>query len=102
MDEREFNLYLFLIHIHVFTHLDDLPLTPSGKVNRKALSEVDLNDIDRSEEYRKPEGELERHLAFLMEQVLEYSPVGRDDDFFDLGGDSLQAIEFVSDSTTRL
>ncbi|MCI8639270.1 MAG: hypothetical protein HFG41_09055 [Coprococcus sp.] len=31
-----------------------------------------------------------------MEQVLDYSPIGRDDDFFDLGGDSLKAIEFVS------
>ena len=31
-----------------------------------------------------------------MEQVLEYSPVGRDDNFFDLGGDSLKAIEFLS------
>lgn len=81
---------------HIITHLDKLPLTPSGKVNRKALPEVDLSSIDRSEEYVKPEGETEKRLAVLMEQVLEYAPIGRDDDFFDLGGDSLKAIEFVS------
>ncbi|MCH5348878.1 MAG: thioester reductase domain-containing protein, partial [Oscillospiraceae bacterium] len=81
---------------HCFTHLDELPLTSSGKVNRKALPKVDLSQIATAEEYIGPVGEIEKHLAALMEQVLGYSPIGRDDDFFDLGGDSLKAIEFVS------
>ena len=81
---------------HIFTHLDELPLTSSGKVNRKALPEVDLNQIAAAAEYIEPVGETEKQLATLMEQVLSYSPVGREDDFFDLGGDSLKAIEFVS------
>ena len=80
---------------HIFAHLDTLPLTSSGKVNRKALPEVDMSQTVASE-YVPPEGEIERRLAVLMEQVLNHSPVGRDDDFFDLGGDSLKAIEFVS------
>ena len=83
---------------HIITHLYEIPLTPSGKINRKALPEVDLNAVDRSEEYVKPEGDLEKNLAALMEQVLEYAPIGRDDDFFDLGGDSLKAIEFVAEA----
>ena len=81
---------------HIFTHLEEMPLTSSGKINRKALPEVDLSSIDRSEEYVKPEGELEKRLAALMEEVLEYNPIGRNDDFFDLGGDSLKAIELIS------
>ena len=81
---------------HIFTRLDELPLTASGKVNRKALPEMDLSNIATAEEYVPPVGETEKRLAALMEQVLEYAPIGRDDDFFDLGGDSLKAIEFVS------
>ena len=81
---------------HIFTHLRELPLTPSGKVNRKALPEVDLSQAFDASEYVAPEGDAETRLASLMEKVLRYAPVGRDDDFFDLGGDSLSAIEFVS------
>lgn len=81
---------------HIFTHLDELPLTTSGKVNRKALPEVDLSQIAVAAEYIEPIGEMEKQLVTLMEQVLSYSPIGRNDDFFDLGGDSLKAIEFVS------
>lgn len=81
---------------HSFTHLKTMPLTSSGKVNRKALPDIDLNNIASAVEYVAPIGEMEKRLASLMEQVLDYSPVGRNDDFFDLGGDSLRAIEFVT------
>lgn len=81
---------------HIFTVLPVMPLTSSGKINRKALPEVDLGAGGYDSEYVKPEGALEKHLAQTMAEVLGYSPVGRNDDFFDLGGDSLKAIEFVS------
>ena len=81
---------------HSFTHLESMPLTSSGKVNRRALPEVDLNNISSTVEYEAPIGELEKRLAALMEETLDYSPIGRNDDFFDLGGDSLRAIEFVT------
>jgi len=81
---------------HIFTRLESLPMTPSGKIDRKVLPEVDLSHIQLETEYVKPEGELETSLANLMGQVLHYSPVGRLDNFFDLGGGSLKAIEFVS------
>jgi len=81
---------------HIFTRLDSLPMTTSGKVNRKALPEVDLSNPERNIEYLLPEGETEKQLASLMEVVLNFSPIGRDDNFFDLGGDSLKAIEFLS------
>lgn len=81
---------------HIFTVLDKMPLTPSGKINRKALPEVNLSNISNDTEYVKPQTELQKAIAAIMEKVLNYSPVGLNDDFFDLGGDSLKAIEFVS------
>lgn len=81
---------------HIFTVLSEMPLTPSGKINRKALPEIDLENIKNDTEYVKPQTKLQQNLASVMEKVLNYSPVGLNDDFFDLGGDSLKAIEFVS------
>ncbi len=83
---------------HIFTVLPEMPLTSSGKINRKALPEVDLSHIESGVEYVKPLGILEKQLAALMEQVLQYSPIGLHDNFFDCGGDSLKAIELVSKS----
>ncbi len=81
---------------HIFTVLSEMPLTPSGKINRKALPEVDLTNISNDVEYIQPQTEMQRALASIMENVLNYSPIGLNDNFFDLGGDSLKAIEFVS------
>ena len=81
---------------HSITHLEKMPLTAGGKISRRALPEVDLNRMERFEEYSRPEGGLEKRLAALMEEVLEAAPIGRNDDFFEHGGDSLQAIEFIS------
>ena len=81
---------------HIFTHLDEMPLTSSGKVNRKALPEVDLENITNDAEYVAPETQMQKELCKLIELVLGTSPVGITDDFFDLGGDSLKAIELVS------
>ncbi len=81
---------------HIFMHLDEMPLTSSGKVNRKALPEVDLENITNDTEYVAPETQIQKALCKLIELVLGTTPVGITDDFFDLGGDSLKAIEFVS------
>lgn len=81
---------------HIFTHLNEMPLTSSGKVNRKALPEVDLENITNDAEYVPPENKQQKLLCGLMEQILDVTPVGIADDFFDLGGDSLKAIELVS------
>ncbi len=81
---------------HIFTVLEEMPLTPSGKINRKALPEVDLTNISNDVEYIKPQTHMQIALASIMENVLNYSPIGLNDNFFDLGGDSLKAIEFVS------
>ena len=81
---------------HICTHLDEMPLTSSGKINRKALPEIDLANITNDNEYAAPETQMQKELCKLIELVLGTTPVGITDDFFDLGGDSLKAIEFVS------
>ena len=81
---------------HICTHLDEMPMTTSGKINRKALPEVDFENIASDTEYVAPETQMQKELCKLIELVLGTNPVGITDDFFDLGGDSLKAIEFVS------
>lgn len=81
---------------HICTHLDEMPMTTSGKINRKALPDVDLENIARDTEYVAPETRMQKELCNLMSGVLGTIPVGMTDNFFDLGGDSLKAIEFVS------
>lgn len=82
---------------HVFKHLAEIPLTVNGKVDSRALPKVDFSGAKQSTEYEKPKGEIEKKLAEMMEKVLEYTPIGRNEHFFEeLGGDSLKAIEFAA------
>lgn len=85
---------------HIFTYLDEMPLTSSGKINRKALPKVDLYNIINGTEYVAPKTAQQKELCKLIEVILETAPVGILDDFFDLGGDSLKAIEFVTKAHT--
>ncbi|MDL5205474.1 amino acid adenylation domain-containing protein [Streptomyces sp. ALI-76-A] len=75
----------------VFTVLDRLPLTAGGRVDRAALPRPAFDD----ERYRAPRNDTERILAKAFAEVLELDRVGIDEDFFDLGGNSLRAIRLV-------
>ena len=81
---------------HIFTVLSEMPLTTSGKINRKALPEVDLVNILNDNEYVAPTTEKESILCQTIESILNAEKVGTADNFFDLGGDSLKAIELIS------
>ncbi|WP_371669343.1 amino acid adenylation domain-containing protein [Streptomyces sp. NBC_00289] len=74
--------------------LDRFPLTPAGKIDRKALPPLDFTRSRTSG--RAPETEHERALAALFGDVLGTDGVGADDSFFDLGGNSLLATRLVS------
>jgi amino acid adenylation domain-containing protein/FkbM family methyltransferase len=77
-----------------FVLLDRLPLTPNGKVDRKALPEP---AIETGAEYSAPTDEFETRLADIWTDVLgKQVPIGIDDNFFDLGGHSLNATTLVS------
>jgi non-ribosomal peptide synthetase component F len=73
--------------------LDELPHTPNGKVDRRALPAPEAPIGTGSEPPRGPDEEL---VAEVWRQVLELDAVARDDDFFDLGGDSLLAGQVLS------
>ncbi len=82
--------------------LDELPLTPDGKVDR-ALLEARVarprpDDLDTA--YRPPRTPTELVLATVWADLLELSPVGVDDDFFGLGGHSLLAGRLMSEAAS--
>ncbi|WP_447639632.1 non-ribosomal peptide synthase/polyketide synthase [Pandoraea norimbergensis] len=72
--------------------LDALPLTPGGKVDRVALPDPG----SASATFEAPQGEAERVLADLWQTVLSVPQVGRHDNFFALGGDSILSLQVVA------
>ncbi|TAE52347.1 MAG: non-ribosomal peptide synthetase, partial [Nostocales cyanobacterium] len=77
-----------------FVCLDSLPLTPSGKVNRRALPAPDYSEI--KSEYVAPCTPTEEILTGIWTQVLKVERVGINDNFFEIGGHSLLATQLVS------
>ncbi|WBQ08271.1 non-ribosomal peptide synthetase [Kribbella sp. CA-293567] len=73
--------------------LDDLPVTPNGKLDRKALPEPDFGALVTSRGPRTPEQEI---LCGLYAELLDLDRVGIDDSFFALGGNSLTATRLTS------
>ncbi|MCA1567668.1 MAG: condensation domain-containing protein [Acidobacteria bacterium] len=80
----------------VFVFLDALPLTPSGKVNRRALPAPESCDARATEEYSAPRTPVEEILTEIWAEVLKLSRVGVDDNFFESGGHSLLATQLMS------
>ncbi|WP_419588969.1 condensation domain-containing protein, partial [Thiolapillus sp.] len=78
-----------------FKTLESIPLTPNGKVDKKALAKLDV-EIQSSKEYVAPRNETEEKLAKIFEEVLNVKKVGIHDNFFELGGHSLLATQLVS------
>jgi aspartate racemase len=78
-----------------FVALDSFPLTPSGKVDRRALPPPDFNSSE-SGCFVAPRDDIERQLATLWEKLLTVRPVGIHDNFFELGGNSLLALRLMS------
>ena len=76
----------------LFVPLQEMPLTPSGKVDRKALTELGASPATETVAYVAPEGEIEELLAGIWREVLSQDRIGRHDRFIDLGGHSLTAI----------
>ncbi len=80
-----------------FVFLDALPLTPNGKVDRGALKPPSQAQPTRAAKPKEPPAnDLEATIAEAFSEVLGAGAVGRDDNFFDLGGHSLKAAELVA------
>jgi amino acid adenylation domain-containing protein/FkbH-like protein/thioester reductase-like protein len=78
-----------------FMMLESIPLTPNGKVDRRALPAPDLGAYV-SREYEAPHGEIELTLAKIWQDLLGVDRVGRFDNFFELGGHSLLAVNSLA------
>jgi len=82
----------------VYVMLESLPLTSNGKVDRRALPEPFLTIADKSAEEYHYQNEVERRMAEIWSEVLGLQRVGRQQNFFELGGNSILVILIVSRS----
>jgi len=76
-----------------FIFLPSFPLTPAGKIDRRALRGLRVSRTVVRGEYVAPQTELEKRIAGIWEKVLELERVGIQDNFFDLGGNSFDIIK---------
>ncbi|MCA2657550.1 MAG: amino acid adenylation domain-containing protein [Microcystis sp. M049S2] len=79
---------------NTFVILESLPLTPSGKCDRRSLPVPEPQEL--SDHYIAPKSPTEEILAQIWVQVLKVERVGREDNFFELGGHSLLATQVLS------
>ena len=77
-----------------FVKLDQLPLSPNGKLDRKALPDP-AQSAFVSPAFEAPIGEVEQKMAALWAEILKREQVGRHDNFFELGGHSLLAMTLI-------
>ena len=80
-----------------FNVLEEFPLTPNGKIDRKALAILQSSDRpDLTNAYVAPRDPIEERLVEICKELLHLEKVGIEDNFFELGGHSLLATQFVS------
>lgn len=85
----------------IFVFLDKIPLTASGKVNRQALPEPNMHTRHTRNEYVAPRTEIERSLQEVWSELLGTKEIGVQDNFFEVGGDSIISIQLVSKARQR-
>jgi acyl carrier protein len=74
--------------------LDSFPLTPSGKIDRRALPKP--NKLTKDAPYVGPQGDTEQHLARIWQRVLAIEKISVTASYFELGGNSLKAMEILA------
>ncbi|MCP5106090.1 MAG: amino acid adenylation domain-containing protein, partial [bacterium] len=78
-----------------FGLLEEMPVTPTGKIDRNALLELG-GDADGETEYVEPRNRVEELLAEIWRKILEREPIGIKDNFFNIGGDSIKTISLLT------
>lgn len=76
-------------------HVASIPMTAHGKLDKRALPDVDFEQYSQSACYIAPQTDLEIKLCNLLSEIIKVERIGVETDFFDLGLDSLRAIEFT-------
>ncbi|PYS14490.1 MAG: hypothetical protein DMG17_16620 [Acidobacteria bacterium] len=80
-----------------FVHLEEFPLTPNGKIDRAALPPPDLANPAGAGNGTDPQTPIERRIAGLVANLLNVEKVGREDNFFLLGGHSLLGAQLIAE-----
>lgn len=84
-----------------YIELDDIPLTPNGKIDRKTLPDVTAEDLIRRK-FVAPKSETEKKLAEIWREMLGMDEIGITDNFFELGGHSLLAGKIINSISREL
>nr|WP_066382496.1 MULTISPECIES: amino acid adenylation domain-containing protein [unclassified Anabaena] len=79
-----------------FVMLEALPLTPSGKVDRKVLPQPNISHFIETNEFVAPRNAVEAELVKIWSDILSIPQIGVKDNFFSLGGNSLKALHLIS------
>lgn len=85
----------------VFIELDEFPLTPSNKINRKLLPASKDYESIQDRNLILPRNTIEQHLAEIWQDVLDIKIIGVDENFFMLGGDSIMSIQIVARAKSK-
>jgi aryl carrier-like protein len=79
-----------------YVTIDTMPLTPNGKIDRRALPAPDWSKRSRAVPYEAPATPDEGTMASIWEEVLRLKQVGRNDNLFELGADSLHVFQIAA------
>ena len=79
-----------------YMQMDAMPMTPNGKINRKALPAPEMK---RATEYEAPKGEMEELFCSIFSDILNIKEVGTTDNFFEIGGTSINAIKVIVEAS---
>ncbi|WP_430408766.1 amino acid adenylation domain-containing protein [Kordia sp.] len=83
-----------------FVQVETIPLTPNGKIDYKKLPTVGSEDVIKNE-YIAPTTEIEKIVVEICESILQVNQIGKYDSFFELGGNSLNAIQLSTKLSAR-
>lgn len=76
-----------------YVFMNSFPHTSTGKVDRLALSHINIKEVAYRADYAEPESDQELKIAQIFSEILQFTPVGRRDDFFLIGGDSINMVQ---------
>ena len=77
----------------VYVPLEKMPMTPNGKIDRKALPAPEGSRVKGEGTFVAPTGNVEQQVAAIWKDILHVEQIGVDDNFFDFGGHSLQVVQ---------
>jgi amino acid adenylation domain-containing protein len=79
-----------------FVLMDAIPITPNGKIDRKALPKPDYNIITRQGEYVAPRTDIEMQVSKIWQELMGREKISIFDNFFEIGGRSLVAVQIMA------